>query len=103
MMKMFENNISDNSSIKDNIIIILKESMKFALIGIILITIVGTLLVYMLIEYIGIETEKAAILSGIITAILIVVIDEKKIHTVNKITECNRKILMNMSDKIMKK
>lgn len=76
--------------------------MEFALVGIVLFMIVGTLLVYILLN-IGIEMEKAAMLAGIITAILIVVVDDKKIHTVNKITECNRRIFMRIGDKIMKR
>ena len=106
-MDMFENNKSNNKSnnesIKDNIITILKESMKFALIGIVLFLIIGTLLFYIFLDILKIEMEIAAMLIGIITAVLIVIIDDKKIHTVNKVAECNRRIFIRINEKIMKK
>ena len=84
--------INNNKSIRENIIIILKESMKFALIGVILFLVVGTSIAYILLEIIGMDVEMTGILTGIITAVLIVVIDDKKIHAHYKIVECNRRI-----------
>lgn len=85
--------INNNYSIKDDIIIILKASIKFALIGIILFLVVGTSLLYILIKFTEIDMEIAAIVTGFIVAILIVIVDEKKIHTTHKIAECNGRII----------
>ena len=84
--------INNNKSIRENIIIILKESMKFALIGVTLFLVVGMSIAYILLEIIGMDIEMTGILTGIITAVLIVVVDDKKIHAHNKIVECNRRI-----------
>lgn len=85
---------NNNKSIKENIVIILKESMKFAVIGVILFLVVGTSVAYILLEIIGMNVEATGILTGIITAILIVIVDDKKIHAHHKILECNRRIFM---------
>lgn len=79
-------------SFKDDVIIIIKESMKFALVSIILLLLIGTSLLYILLEIFGMNAEIVSILVGVIIAILIVVIDDKKLHTVEKVTECNRRI-----------
>jgi putative flippase GtrA len=84
--------IDNNISIKENIIIILKECMKFALVGVTLFLVIGTSIAYILLEIIGTDIEVAGILAGIVTAILIVVVDDKKMHTTYKVTECNRRI-----------
>ena len=83
---------NNNKSIKENIIIIFTESMKFALIGVILFLVVGMSMAYILLEIIGMSIEMTGILTGIITAILIVVVDDKKIHAHAKILESNRRI-----------
>ena len=83
---------NNNKSIKENIIIIFTESMKFALIGVILFLVVGMSIAYILLEIIGMSIEMTGILTGIITAILIVVVDDKKIHAHAKILESNRRI-----------
>lgn len=84
--------INNNKSIRENIIIILKESMKFALIGVTLFLVVGMSIAYILLEIIGMDVEVTGILTGIITAVLIVAVDHKKIHAHDKIMECNRRI-----------
>lgn len=84
--------INNDISIKENIIIILKESMKFALVGIILFLVIGMSIAYMLLEIIGMDIGVTGILTGIITAVLIVAVDHKKMHTTDKIAECNRRI-----------
>lgn len=83
----------NNKSIKENIIIILKASMKFALVSVILFLVVGTLMIYILLEIVGIDIDVTVILTSIVTAVLIVVIDYKKLHTTEKIAECNRRIV----------
>lgn len=83
----------NNNSIKDDIIIVIKESMKFALVGVTLLLVVGTSLLYIFLKFTRIDMEIAAMLTGIIVAIFIVVADEKKIHSNNKILECNRRII----------
>lgn len=84
--------INNNKSIKENIIIILKESMKFALIGVTLFLVVGTSIAYILLEIVGMDIEMTGILTGIITAILIVAVDHKRIRAHDKIVDCNRRI-----------
>lgn len=84
---------NNNKSIKENIIIIFKESMKFVLVGLILFLVIGTSIAYILLEIIGMDIEVAGILAGIIVAILIATVDYKKMHTTDKITECNRRIV----------
>lgn len=83
---------NNNKSIKENVIIIFKESMKFALIGLILFLVIGTSMAYILLEIVGMDVEVTGILTGIVVAILIVAVDHKKLHTTEKITECNRRI-----------
>lgn len=83
----------DNRSIKDHMFIVIKESLKFALMGIIILSVVGTSLLYILLEFTKLDKGIAAMLTGFIVAILIVIIDEKKIHSNDKIVECNRKII----------
>lgn len=83
----------NDRSIKDDVIIIIKESMKFALVGITLLLVVGTSLLYILLKFTEIDMEVAAILTGFVVAILIVIIDTKKIHVNDKIVECNRRII----------
>lgn len=84
---------NNNKSIKENIIIIFKESMKFALIGVTLFLVVGTSMAYILLEIVGMDVEMAGILTGIVTAVLIVAVDHKKIRSHDKIVMCNRRIL----------
>ncbi len=84
---------NNDKSIKENIIIIFKESMKFALVGVILFLVIGMSIVYILLEIIGMDVEVTGILTGIVVAILIVTVDYKKMHTTDKIAECNRRII----------
>lgn len=84
---------NNNKSIKENIIIIFKESMKFALMAVILFLVVGMSIAYILLYIVGMDIEVTGILAGMITAILIVIIDYKKLHTTDKIVECNRRIV----------
>lgn len=84
---------NNNKSIKENIIIILKESMKFALMAVILFLVVGMSIAYILLYIVGMDIEVTGILVGMITAILIVIVDHKKLHITDKIVECNRRIV----------
>lgn len=83
---------NNNKSIKENIIIVLKESMKFALVAVILFLVIGTSMAYILLEIVGMDVEVTGILTGIVVAILIVTVDYKKMHTTDKIAECNMRI-----------
>lgn len=85
--------IENDRSIKDDVIIIIKESMKFALVGVTLLLVVGTSLLYILLKFTEIDIEVAAMLAGFVVAILIVIVDTKKIHVHDKIVECNRRII----------
>jgi hypothetical protein len=55
--------------------------------------IIGTSLLYLFIKFTNIDVEIAAMLTGAVVAILVVIVDMKKIHTTDKITECNRRII----------
>ncbi len=94
--------INNNISIKENIIIIFKESMKFVLLSLILFLTVGTSIAYIMLEIIGMEVEITGILTGIIVAILIVTIDFKKLHTTDKIAECNMRLVVQVKGKLIK-
>jgi ABC-type Fe3+-siderophore transport system permease subunit len=84
---------NNNTSIKDEIIIIIKESLKFAIVAVIVFFVLGTPLLYLFIKFAELDIGMAGFLTGAIVAILIVVIDEKKIHTNDKMVECNRRII----------
>lgn len=85
---------TENSiSIKDDVIVIIKESLKFAFVAITLFFTVGILLLYLFIKFTEIDMEIVAILTGAIVAVLIVVVDMKKTHTSDKMVECNRRII----------
>lgn len=83
----------DNKPVKDDIVVIIKESIKFSLVAITMFLIVGTSLLYLFIRFTDVYAEIAAMLTGVVVAILIVIADMKKIHTTDKITECSRKII----------
>ena len=85
--------MDNNKSVKDDIAVIIKESIKFSLVATTLLLIVGTLLLYIFIKFTEIDVEMAAALTGVVVAILIVIVDIKKIHTTDKIAECNRRII----------
>lgn len=83
----------NNISIKEDIITILKESIKFALIVITLFFVVGAPLLYLFTKFTEIDVKIGATLTGAIVAILVAVIDMKKIHTNDKMIGCNRRII----------
>ena len=74
--------------------------MKFALISTILFLIVGASMGYVLLNLFEINMEVAAILTGIIAALIIVIVDKKKIHSHDKIVECNRRIVGKILSKL---
>lgn len=86
------NAINNHMSIKENVIIVLKESMKFALVSVIVFLVIGMSMAYILLYIVGMDVEMTGILTGIIVAILIATIDLKKMHTTDKMTECNTRI-----------
>lgn len=85
--------IKSDIPIKDDIIAVIKESIKFASVAIILLFVVGIPLLYLFIKFTELDIWMTAMLTGVIVAILIVVIDEKKIHANDKVVECNRRII----------
>lgn len=92
-MNTADNDNDNNISIKKDIITMLTEAMKFALVGMVVFLIIGTSVAYILLYIVGTSVEVAGILAGITTAILIVIIDYKKMHTTDKMTECNKRIV----------
>jgi len=83
----------DKINILNSLITMLKESMKFALVAMAIFLVIGTSVAYILLEFVGTSVEVAGIFTGIAAAILIVIIDLKKMHTIDKMTECNRRIV----------
>lgn len=84
--------IDNNISIKENMIVVLKESMKFAIMAVASFLVIGTSMMYILLKITNIDGEIIAILTGTVVAIFIAVVDFKRIHTTDKIAECNRRI-----------
>lgn len=77
---------------KDCLITIWKESLKFALLGIVSLFSIGLLSIWVLSELLKIDIEISAMIAGTITAIIIFIIDIKKIHSTNKIADANTKM-----------
>ena len=70
--------------LKNHILVTTKESIKFALLAMAIFFLIGVPMVYISIEILKIEGEISGIIVGIITAIIIVVVDHKKIHCLSK-------------------
>ena len=64
---------------------IVKYSTLFAIMATPVFLIVSTVTYYMLFKYAGINIETSALLSGIVSAIIIVILDSKKFHFSEKI------------------
>lgn len=84
-------------SIKDYLVIILKESMKFALFGIVSLFSIGLISIYILLDIVKVDVDISGIIAGIIIVIFIVVVDQKKIHSSEKIADANRKMLIKIA------
>lgn len=89
--------IENNGPIKDDIIVIIEECIKFALLGITLFFVIGVSLLYLIIRFTKIDQGIAATIIGVFVAIFIVIIDMKKVHSYDKIADSclriSRKIL----------
>lgn len=72
--------------IRQRFTIVIKESLKFALTAAIIFMSIGTLFIYMLIK-LSMINDLSILLVGTITAFLIVIIDNKKLHSHQKIVE----------------
>jgi hypothetical protein len=94
---------TDNDiSITNDVITLLKESIKFSLIALVIFLIIGTSVAYILLEFVGASVDVAGILDGIVTAVFVVIIDFKKLHITDKMAECNRRIFKKVLKKILK-
>ena len=78
--------------VKDYLIILFKESAKFALLGIVSLLSMTLLLGYLLVEILKIDINISGVIIGIITAITIFIIDNKKIHSFDKINDAHVKL-----------
>ena len=85
--------------LKDYLIILLKESAKFALLSIVSLFSMALLIGYLLVEILKIDINISGAISGIITAVVIFIIDNKMTHSVSKINDAHHKLFM----KIIKK
>lgn len=70
--------------IKNHIAITTKESIKFALLTISIFFLIGVPMIYISVDILKINGEIPAIIIGIITAIIVLIIDHKKIHSLSK-------------------
>ena len=86
-----------NKDIIDVLKIYFKEVMKFAIFASISLFFIALVMAYIVIYVLKIETkidiEVTGVVVGIITAVFIFVVDNKKLHSYDKILESNRKIL----------
>ena len=92
--------LENGRSIKEDMITVLKESIKFAFIGIILFFIIGILMFYVVLKIFELDVDTAGILIGLVAAILVVIFDLKKLRTNDKIVECNRRIITKILKKV---
>lgn len=84
---------AEKETIKDYLIISLKEMLKFALLGIIIFFSIGLLSIYILLEIFRVNVEIVGLISGTIVAITIFIIDIKKLHSTDKIHNANFKFI----------
>ena len=70
--------------LKNHIVVTTKESIKFALLAMAIFFLIGVPMTYISIEILKMNGEISGILVGIITAIIIVIVDHKKIHSLSK-------------------
>lgn len=77
----------------DHIKVVLIESLKFTLLAILSFIIIGTSLIYLFLDVLKIDREISIMVVGIITAIIIVVVDNKKLYTRRRIFDSDCKIL----------
>lgn len=93
-------NNDNDVSIGKNIIAMLKESVKFALVVTVIFLVIGTSVAYILLEFVKTGVEVAGIFDGVATAILVFIVDYKKMHTTDKMAESNRRIFKKIFKKI---
>lgn len=85
--------MKNTDSIKDNLVTSLKETLKFALVALAIMWTLGALMIYLFIFVLNFNPDISALIAALITAILIFIVDEKKLHSYDKVHECNRKII----------
>ncbi len=85
--------IIKKETIKDYLIICFKEIIKFAIVGLISYLSIGSVSIYVLLEIFRVDVETTVRITAIIVAITIVIIDDKKLHSRDKIYNANFKIM----------
>lgn len=101
-MSIDKNVANDGESIKKHLAIVLKESMKFALVTVTLFLTVGMTIAYALLYIVGMNVGTAGTLTGIIIAILVLAVDCKWLHTHDKIVENNMRISKKISQRLLR-
>lgn len=71
--------------IVNHTIFTIKESIKFALLAVVMFFLIGIPLIYIFIEILKINSDISGLIVGVITAIIIVMVDHKKTHYLRKI------------------
>lgn len=89
-------------TIKSCLITILKESLKFALFGIVLFLLLGSLSAYMILYVLHTDEEISSAVAGVIIAMIVVFVGWKKFHISDKIADNNRKILNILKNRYFK-
>lgn len=85
---------------KDHMVTIFKESVKFALLGIVTLLSVVLLLGYVIVEILKIDGEISYLIIGFAAGIIIVLIDDNRTHCIRKINDASRKIVMRIVKKL---
>ena len=81
--------------IVNHTIFTIKESIKFALLAAVMFYLIGIPLIYIFIKILKINSDISGLIVGVITAIIIVMVDRKK-------TRCLSKINNNMVETLKK-
>lgn len=73
--------------IKDHIVVTIKETIKFVLHSMVTFLLIGVPMAYVFVDILKMNGEISGIIVGIVTAMIIIIIDYKKIHSLNNIND----------------
>lgn len=81
------------NSIAYNLVIAIKEILKFTLIAVISMWILGVLTLYLFMDVLKFDTSMSVLITVVVVVVTIITINEKILHTTEKIDECMMKIV----------
>ncbi len=82
--------------IRCNLVIIIKETLKFALISFAIIWVLGVMMLYLFIKVLGLSEEISTLVVLMTVVISILFLSEKILHTSNKVDMCVMNIVNDM-------